>query len=265
MADNTIINAGSGGDTLRTDDVGGGIKVPVSKIITGDDGIDGGFVTSTNPLPVVGITGSVFGLLHGGQAVNAANPLSTRPQSGSLTGLLVGGVALSSANPMPVTGAVGVLVGGVPATLGTPLPTQLSVAGAAINSANPLYTIANAEAAGLIASGSTTVAVYHSFGDFTTSGSVNQVVPPAGAGKRIAVLSAHLMAPSAVLVRWQSTGSAGTITNISGLMPLPANGGFVLPHNPHAWFKTAANEGLNLNLSSTVSCGVIITWTVFNS
>lgn len=248
MADNTTLNLGSGGDTLRTEDIGGGIKIPVSKIHVGADDVDGGSVTSANPFPV---SGSI-GLVLAGAQLSSTNPLPTKPVSGSLTGLLVGGVALASTNPLPVTSIsgsqIGILMGANPVAL-----------------SNPLATSQVAEAATQLISGSTVLQVYHSFGDFGVSGSANQVVAPQGGNKRIALLSAHLMAPSSVNIRWQSTGSAGSITNISGLMPLPANGGFVLPHNPHGWFKTNANEGLNLNLSSAVSCGLIITWTIFNN
>lgn len=52
MADNTTLNAGSGGDVIRTDDIGGGVKVQAIKIIEGADGVDDGFVSATNPLPV---------------------------------------------------------------------------------------------------------------------------------------------------------------------------------------------------------------------
>lgn len=69
-------------------------------------------------------SGSVVGLLQGGQAVSMANPVpitgsvfvinqggagsNVTAQSGSVTGLLVGGVALSSGNPVPVTGTVAI-------------------------------------------------------------------------------------------------------------------------------------------------------------
>jgi hypothetical protein len=287
MADNTTINPGSGGDTLRTDDVGGGVKVPVSKIITGGDGIDGGFVGMSNPFPIMIVSGSdvvgtvtnplrvsgSIGVLVGGVQAAASNPLPVIHSSGSQTGLLVGSNPVNYSNPLPVIHSsgsqTGLLIGSNPVNYSNPLPVTgaigVLVAGSQASRTNPLPVYCMAEPAGQIMSGSTVVPVYHAFGDFGTSGSANQVIPPQGAGKRIAVLSAHLMAPSTVFVRWQSTGSAGTITNISGLMPVPANGGFVLPHNPHGWFKTLANEGLNLNLNSAVSCGVIVTWTVFNN
>lgn len=50
MADNTLLNTGTGGDTIATDDIGG-IKYPRSKIVIGADGTNDGDVSSANPLP----------------------------------------------------------------------------------------------------------------------------------------------------------------------------------------------------------------------
>ncbi|MDB5350781.1 MAG: hypothetical protein JWN86_2028 [Planctomycetota bacterium] len=80
MADNTQLSTGSGGDVIKTEDVGP-YKLAVSKIYLGAHGIDGGAVTPSNPLPVsVGnfpavhtVTGSVsVGNFPGSQAVTAA-------------------------------------------------------------------------------------------------------------------------------------------------------------------------------------------------
>ena len=90
MADNTTINAGSGGDVLRTDDVGGGVKVPVSKIHTGADGVDGGPVTTSNPFPTQIQSGSVTSLMVGGVLNSNSNPIPVQHTSGSQTGILIG-------------------------------------------------------------------------------------------------------------------------------------------------------------------------------
>ena len=63
MADNTILNSGTGGDTIRTEDLGNGLKIAVSKIYLGTHGVDGGPVTGGNPLPVGGtVTAGVTSL-----------------------------------------------------------------------------------------------------------------------------------------------------------------------------------------------------------
>jgi hypothetical protein len=53
MADNTQLPvAATSGDIIRDEDIGGGVKMPVSKIHTGADGVDGGSVTPLNRFPV---------------------------------------------------------------------------------------------------------------------------------------------------------------------------------------------------------------------
>lgn len=56
MADNVDITAGTG-TTIRTDDVGG-VQYPASKLVVGADGVDDGFVSTANPLPVTGTVAS---------------------------------------------------------------------------------------------------------------------------------------------------------------------------------------------------------------
>lgn len=145
MADNTTLDQGSGGDTLRTEDVGG-VKVPVSKIYLGASGVDGGPVTTANPFPTKPVSGSLVSLLLGGNAtpvslsnplpvsgglgvlvggvpIASSNPIPTSTQSGSVTALLLGGNAapVSLSNPLPVSGSVGLLLAGSPASSGNPL------------------------------------------------------------------------------------------------------------------------------------------------
>lgn len=57
MADNVDITAGTG-TTVRTDDIGG-VQFPASKLVVGADGVDDGFVSTANPLPVKEIRGTV--------------------------------------------------------------------------------------------------------------------------------------------------------------------------------------------------------------
>lgn len=53
MADNSVLNAGVGGDTYASDDIASlGAKVQRIKLIHGIDGTSDGDVAKTNPLPV---------------------------------------------------------------------------------------------------------------------------------------------------------------------------------------------------------------------
>lgn len=51
MADNTILNTGTGGDVIATDDISG-VKYQRVKIVLGADGVNGGDVSSSNAMPV---------------------------------------------------------------------------------------------------------------------------------------------------------------------------------------------------------------------
>jgi hypothetical protein len=51
MADNTELNAGTGGDTLGSDDIAG-VKYQRVKLIKGDDGVNDGDISDANPLPI---------------------------------------------------------------------------------------------------------------------------------------------------------------------------------------------------------------------
>lgn len=85
--------------------------------------------------------------------------------------------------------------------------------------------------------------------DAASSGD-NTLQAAAGAGIKIRVTSAFLVATGAVNVRFES-GAGGTA--LTGQMNLVANSGFTLPFNPDGWFETADNTLLNLELSAAVS------------
>jgi hypothetical protein len=51
MADNIVLNAGSGGDTIASDEIGG-VKYQRVKLVEGADGVNDGDISVANPLPV---------------------------------------------------------------------------------------------------------------------------------------------------------------------------------------------------------------------
>lgn len=228
-------------------------------------------------------SGSITGLLVGGLNVANSNPIpisdaggsltidgtvtvaSTVINSGSITGLLVGGVNVANANPVPISDAGGSLTvdgtatvtQGTAAALGAPW-TVLLVSGSDTlgHPAKGLHATA-ADRTGMMYQDNTQRAV--SFAQLSPSGSGNSTILAAqGASNRIRVLSAHIMTSGSLNVKFLSS----TTTDISGLYPCRDGGGFVLPYNPHGWFQTAANEALNINLSSAIPTGVTITYIV---
>ena len=51
MADNTTLNPGAGGDIIASDDIGG-VKFQRNKIVLGNNAVNDGDVSSSNPMPV---------------------------------------------------------------------------------------------------------------------------------------------------------------------------------------------------------------------
>jgi hypothetical protein len=86
MADNTILNVGTGGDTVGTDDIGG-IKYQRVKLIIGADGVNDGDVASGNPLPVTGTITAVTSLTNalpaGTNNIGDVDVLSIIPGTGA--------------------------------------------------------------------------------------------------------------------------------------------------------------------------------------
>ena len=94
MSDGTRINSNiTDGDFIFDEDIGGGVKMPASKLHTGDSGVDGGPVTENNPLPVV-IPGDVVGLLLG--LVQALSDIAASLQSGEYS--------INPVGPVPIGG-----------------------------------------------------------------------------------------------------------------------------------------------------------------
>jgi len=83
----------------------------------------------------------------------------------------------------------------------------------------------------------------------------NTLLAAQGAGVKIRVLGILLVAASAVNVRLES-GAGGTA--MTGVIPLEANTGFVLPFADFGWGSTAANALLNLELSAAVQVSGVL-------
>ena len=121
MADNTQLNLGSGGDVIKTEDLGA-YKLAVSKIYLGAPGVNDGPVTASNPFPVAvanfpsvqAVTASAMPLPDG--AATAANQpafgTAGSPAADVLT--VQGGLGMiplkvdGSAEIQPVSGSVSV-------------------------------------------------------------------------------------------------------------------------------------------------------------
>ncbi len=64
MPDNVIANAGIGGSTFGTDEIGG-VHYPRTKIIVGADGANDGDVSTANPMPAVIVNAALPQTVYG--------------------------------------------------------------------------------------------------------------------------------------------------------------------------------------------------------
>ena len=86
MADNTVISQGTGGDTIRTDEISG-VKWPCEKVAYGADG-SATLVDASNPLPTYPAPAGAFD--HGGNAdVDASAEQITASSIPATRGVLV--------------------------------------------------------------------------------------------------------------------------------------------------------------------------------
>lgn len=121
MADNLQTTQTAAGATLATDDIAG-VHYPRTKIVIGDDGVNGGDVSATNPLPVVAAAiplpagastettlaaakAVLDSLLIAAQAIQAAADALNTKTTAVNTGAIVGAVIADTGLAQPLTEA----------------------------------------------------------------------------------------------------------------------------------------------------------------
>jgi hypothetical protein len=116
MPDNIILNPGTGGASVRSEDVGGApvVQIPVYKLHTGAANIDGGPITPTNPLDV--------------RISDATNTASVKAASAAVAAtdksLAVG---LHPSSPLPAgANAIGSVAQGTAAAVASAWPTKIT-------------------------------------------------------------------------------------------------------------------------------------------
>ena len=99
----------------------------------------------------------------------------------------------------------------------------------------------------------------------SSSGATTLVAAPAATlvggtstNLQIRCTSLFLMGASANNVKFQSHVTG----DLTGLMYLAANGGFVLPYNERGWFATVAGEALDINCSASTAVGGVLHYVV---
>jgi hypothetical protein len=74
--------------------------------------------------------------------------------------------------------------------------------------------------------------------------------------KRLRVVWAYAQCGGTATTVVFNTKPSGAGTAISPTFQNAANGGFVLPYNPHGWFTTNSGEGLTVTTGSGAATGV---------
>ena len=110
MADNTTLNAGSGGDVIATDDLGGApaVKVQRVKVMLGADGVNNGDVSATNPIPIDfrAQTGGNVGVAIASILMNSAGANWTSATAINTTFLVGSGFSASTLISLQVSGTI---------------------------------------------------------------------------------------------------------------------------------------------------------------
>ncbi len=222
MADNTRLSVGSGGDLLRSEDVGP-YKIAVSKIYIGAAGIDGGPVTTSNPLPVSIVNFPAVQPVSGTVAITGTVATSAS--------LVVGGQSVSGANPLPVSQTAS-------------LPSGTNTIGGVIAQAST----------GVIYNG--TAALTPKFVAISAEAAGDNTLVAAVPGKRLRVLKYTLLSSGFVGVKFRS----GATADLTGSMPLAANSGVGGAYCPAGLFETATGDPLVVNLSAGVGIAGHLTY-----
>ena len=228
MANNTRLNAGTGGDQIATEDIGG-VKYELVKLIDATVG-------STVPIGT------------------AANPLRLDP-TGS-TAQPISGTITAITNPVAVTGTFWQATQPV-STDSLPLPSGASTAAAqttgntSLSSIDGKITACNTGAV-VLAAGSAAVGTVIDGGSAKTiksavvSLAVTGTVIPAVASKRIKVFAIKLICSAALSVNWRD----GAATALEGVQSIAINGGYTESVNPPNFlFATTAGNSLDLVIS----------------
>ena len=169
MADNTVLNTGTGGDVIATDDISG-VKYQRVKITLGADGVNGGDISSSNAMPVsdngssLTVDGSVsVSNFPATQAVSATN-LDIRDLTATDVVTVTGGAGQTADVKVTLDGEQ-VAISNFPAT--QPISGTVTA-----NAGTGSFTVSQATAANLNATVTGTVTVQDGGGSITIDGTV---------------------------------------------------------------------------------------------
>jgi len=256
MADNTLLNPGSGGDELRSLEDAGGVKWPTATIAYATTIGDGAnvlqVVTPSEPLPVA------LGAAVDVEQADEAALNATAFQGGLWTVSLAGGTNVG------ITGTVAATQSGT-WTVSLAPGTTVNLGSGAVIDLDPdaeIKLAAGTNLVGKVSAGVDAGTVYHGetameprFAKIAANTAGNNAVVTAEVGFRIRVLRWGLTADGDVSVKWRSNSN-----DLTGERPLTkyasAGGAF----SPVGIFETGGDESLFLTLSDNVAVGGELTY-----
>lgn len=264
MADNILLNAGSGGAMIAADDVSG-VKYQVVKLAVGADGA-ASLIANGNPLPVSDAGGSITVDNAGTFAVQAAQ--SGAWNIGTITALT--GITNALPAGSNLIGKVGAqkdgtwTLDGISGTIS--LPTGASTLAEQQSQTTHLGTLAGAIAdavlkvaaprTDVVFDATTALAAKRVSGAYSGSGDAEVIAAVSAKKVRVLALSLIPSASSAAHHGHFASASTPIFGNATDGIPLDKTGAagmqsLTLPFNPLGWFETGVNEALNWNPSTT--------------
>lgn len=243
MADNILVDGGDNPDFTVASDKISGVDWQYVKIAWGSDGV-ATIVDAANPIPVTVISAPTTAVTVSGAVDTELTTTDMDSGAGTATRAVMGLIVPASGGPVVVPGD---------ATNG--LKVQATVTPAASRSTD---SVAAALSVDRLMNNLTAVAPGFAVIDHATNGD-NTIVAAQGASNMILVHQLVLVAAGTVNVRFESAASG---TALTGQMQLTAQTGVVLPFSPIGWFRTVANQLLNMELSAAVSVDGVLAYTV---
>lgn len=253
MADNTRINSVDGIEAIVTDELGDGSKVAATKVLLGGDGVNGGYVSTSNPFPVV--DAGIGGLTETAPASDTASS----GLNGRLQRIAQRISSLIALLPAALTGSGNLKVAVVESTASQPVTGTFWQATQPVSGTVAVSNVVlpSRVVSGVVDDGSGNALTVKTAAGSASSSGVNNAIT-AVPTKRIRVIGYSLQAANAngtsiVAANWQD--DAGTPVVLSQTWDLAAREGVSKPLSggPGFYFQTTAGQALKLNLGSALA------------
>lgn len=235
MADNVSLNPGVGGATIATDEIGG-IQFQRVKLTLGADGVNGGDVSSSNPIPA-----NIIAALPAGTNVIGALVAN---QSVNLTQIAGAALALGQA---AMAASIPVVIASNQSTLNVQLQTGANVIGSLAANQSVNNTQINGSAIVTVATGVQKVGISDSAGANITLGQKTMSASlPVVISSDQSILSTNLSQIAGIVPVMKAASTAAAVADVS----------FVVALSPNSPLPTGSNTvGSIANITTAVVPG----------